>query len=156
MRHRHLPLWAFAAVGVLTPLGAGVAGAAVASPPRWLPMVPLDGSASESRLIVALAVLAALPLATLWFRGGRRRTALLCLWVGTFAAALGASAAAPGAQLRGVFGVFGEIAIVLLLLLTGFPLLVGALCQALIEEGLRFVRRRREAPPAIPPARHTV
>ncbi len=132
---RRLPWWAFSAIGALTTVCFGATGAALSRGTARSRGLQL----SYPGLIIAVAVLAALSLVTLWFRVGRRRTALLGLWAGTYVGVLGTAVATSTGQFGGVLA---EIGVVAFALLTALPLLVGALCQALLEEGIGLVRRR--------------
>ncbi len=126
-------------MGVLAPLVVGAIGAAVSASHRWFLAVPVDGTGSQRPLAVTLVVFVLLPLVSLWFRAGRRRTALAWLWTGALAAVLG-TAVLAGVRFGGALG---EIAIVAIAVLTGLALLVGALCQALLEEGMRLAGKGR-------------
>ncbi len=95
-----------------------------------------DARASNLRLLAAAGVLMALPLGSLWSRPGRRRVALLAIWLGCAAAILTAGAIAGGAV--------NQAAAFVALFAVALPLLVGALCQALLEDGHALLRRRAD------------
>lgn len=123
MRSIRLPSWAFGLLGAVTALGAGsILGAGESSP------------ASVWRLPASVAVLALLPLTCLWFRGGKRRTALLALWIGATTTVL--------VFVMAIGSAVGQAAALLYLILLSVALLAGSLAQALFEEGTAIARRR--------------
>ena len=119
-----LPSWAFAIIGAVTMLGAG------------LVLIAADSASANLHILAAAEIMAALPFVTLWFRTGRRRTALLAMWIGAATTLVVGGAFIPGAV--------AQAAVLLLVPSVALPLLVGALCQALLQEaGSVFHRTNR-------------
>ncbi len=117
-----LPLWSFGLMGAVTMAGVAVI------------LAHSDARVSNLRLLAAAGVLAALPLGSLWSRRGRRRVTLLAIWVGCAVAILTAGVIAGGAV--------NQAAAFLASFAVALPLLVGALCQALLEDGRALLRGR--------------
>jgi len=92
---------------------------------------------STRSLLVGVIAFFLIPLAALWFRRGPRRDALVVMWVGAMVANLAIVLVSPGHG-----GNLLVPGVVLMGFVIAMPLLVGTLVQALVEEGVRYVRNR--------------
>ena len=122
---RRFPPWAFGTLGASLALAAGLVFTTEPSQPFAFPW----------HVVGALIILATAPASSLWFRPGRRRDALLAIWIGAAAVVVGAGIVAGGG--------LGLMVAPVYLLLVSLSLLAGALAQALLEETIAYVRRRR-------------
>jgi hypothetical protein len=93
---------------------------------------------SSTSLLVGVITLVVIPLATLWFRRGPRRQALVAMWAGAMVVNL-AIVATSKPQGTGVWLGFG---VLLMSFVTAVPLVVGALVQAIIQESGKYLRTR--------------
>ena len=118
-----LPEWGFAILGAVTTIGAGL-------------LLTEAEPGSNLHILTAAGLLAALPFVTLWFRTGERRTALLAMWIGAVSSLLLGGSLTSGAVAQAMM--------LLLMPSIGLPLLLGAICQALLQEaGTAFDRTHR-------------
>lgn len=106
-------------------------------------LIPPSLMGSTRSMLVGWIVLVLLPLVALWFRVGRRRTAVVAMWAGVMIALVGIWIGTP--RLRQDSNMW-PIDLVFLLFMTGLPLLIGAVLQFLLEAAIHRGHKRPPTP----------